>query len=75
MCIRPCARVGLALTPASQLRSCVDKVRNADTLTVGRTVQALGKTGSWLPGGKAGALFTAVLYDYIDTQTKFYVVP
>jgi hypothetical protein len=25
--------------------------------------------------GKLGALFAAVLYNYIDTQTKFYVVP
>lgn len=25
--------------------------------------------------GKAGALFATVLYNYIDTQTKFYVVP
>ena len=25
--------------------------------------------------GKAGALLASVLYNYIDTQTKFYVVP
>lgn len=33
---------------------------------------AHGFSAAW---GKAGALLAAVLYNYIDTQTKFYVVP
>lgn len=33
---------------------------------------AHGFSACW---GKAGALLAAVLYNYIDTQTKFYVVP
>ncbi|KXG54118.1 Major facilitator superfamily domain, general substrate transporter [Penicillium griseofulvum] len=33
---------------------------------------AHGMSAAW---GKAGALLAAVLYNYIDTQTKFYVVP
>ena len=33
---------------------------------------AHGLSAAW---GKAGALLASVLYNYIDTQTKFYVVP
>jgi hypothetical protein len=33
---------------------------------------AHGMSAAW---GKAGALLASVLYNYIDTQTKFYVVP
>ena len=74
VCIRPCARLGLALTPASHRRGYVDKVSNVGTLTVGRAAQAVRKTGSWLPEGKP-VRPSLPCCTTTSNKTKLYVVP
>lgn len=52
--------------------NCVTFLVAAEVFPTSVRATAHGFSAAW---GKAGALLASVLYNYIDTQTKFYVVP